>query len=238
MNPVSWWHDLQGGKIAEERPPPPGADQPYPNLATVPPKPAAAGPRARSPISRSALIADRTNAQHCGAAAPLADPSSPSASPALFGRGPCRRRHRRRHPAPRRRAPRCRRGGATPPRHPRRPAKGRPRLRPRRAAPARAPVACGRRARHSRRRAPQRQPAAEAGPPPQMSAMPPPPANLGGAPSAPSRPVTAAPPAPASEPGSPQAVNSQAANPPAADPTSTVSVAFTNGSAALSATAD
>jgi len=29
MNPVSWWHDLQGGKIAEERPPPPGADQPY-----------------------------------------------------------------------------------------------------------------------------------------------------------------------------------------------------------------
>ena len=45
INPVSWWHDLQGGKIAEQRPPPPGADQPYPNLATVPPKPAAAGPR-------------------------------------------------------------------------------------------------------------------------------------------------------------------------------------------------
>src|SRR5690348_133049 len=40
MNPVSWWHDLQGGKIAEDRPPPPGADQPYPNLASVPPKPA------------------------------------------------------------------------------------------------------------------------------------------------------------------------------------------------------
>jgi hypothetical protein len=40
MNPVSWWHGLQGGKIAEERPPPPGADQPYPNLASVPPKPA------------------------------------------------------------------------------------------------------------------------------------------------------------------------------------------------------
>src|SRR6202035_946132 len=40
VNPVSWWHDLQGGKIAEDRPPPPGADQPYPNLASVPPKPA------------------------------------------------------------------------------------------------------------------------------------------------------------------------------------------------------
>jgi hypothetical protein len=46
MNPVSWWHDLQGGKIAEERPPPPGADQPYPNLASVPPKPEAPARRA------------------------------------------------------------------------------------------------------------------------------------------------------------------------------------------------
>src|SRR3954451_1530811 len=27
MNPVNWWHDLEGGKIAEERPPPPGADE-------------------------------------------------------------------------------------------------------------------------------------------------------------------------------------------------------------------
>ena len=35
----------------------------------------------------SALIADRTNAQHLAAAAPLPDPSLPSASPALFGRG-------------------------------------------------------------------------------------------------------------------------------------------------------
>ena len=86
MNPVSWWHDLQGGKIAEERPPPPGADQPYPNLATVPPKPAAPDRAALANIA-SALVADRTNAQHAAAAAPMADPSSPSASPALFGRG-------------------------------------------------------------------------------------------------------------------------------------------------------
>ena len=50
MNPVSWWHDLQGGKIAEERPPPPGADQPYPNLASVPPKPQAP-PRGRRPAN-------------------------------------------------------------------------------------------------------------------------------------------------------------------------------------------
>ena len=86
MNPVSWWHDLQGGKIAEERPPPPGADQPYPNLATVPPKPAQPDRAALDNIA-SALIADRTNAQHAAAATPIADPSLPSASPGLFGRG-------------------------------------------------------------------------------------------------------------------------------------------------------
>jgi outer membrane protein OmpA-like peptidoglycan-associated protein len=86
VNPVSWWHGLQGGKIAEERPPPPGADQPYPNLATVPPKPAQPDRAALDNIA-SALIADRTNAQHVAAEAPIADPSVPSASPALFGRG-------------------------------------------------------------------------------------------------------------------------------------------------------
>jgi outer membrane protein OmpA-like peptidoglycan-associated protein len=86
MNPVSWWHDLQGGKIAEQRPPPPGADQPYPNLATVPPKPAEPDRAALANIA-NALIADRTNTQHANAAAPIADPSSPTASPALFGKG-------------------------------------------------------------------------------------------------------------------------------------------------------
>jgi outer membrane protein OmpA-like peptidoglycan-associated protein len=86
MNPVSWWHDLQGGKIAEERPPPPGADQPYPNLATVPPKPAEPDRAALANIANG-LIADRTNTQHANEAAPIADPSLPSASPALFGKG-------------------------------------------------------------------------------------------------------------------------------------------------------
>ena len=33
------------------------------------------------------LVADRTNAQHAAQAAPLADPSSPTASPSLFGVG-------------------------------------------------------------------------------------------------------------------------------------------------------
>ncbi len=39
MTPVGWWHDLQGGAIASERPPPPGADLPYPKIYSIPPKP-------------------------------------------------------------------------------------------------------------------------------------------------------------------------------------------------------
>src|SRR4051794_41336058 len=40
LNPVNWWHQAQGGKIAQERPAVAGAHQPYPNLNTVPAKPA------------------------------------------------------------------------------------------------------------------------------------------------------------------------------------------------------
>jgi len=86
VNPVAWWHDLQGGAIAEQRPPPPGATDPYPNLATVPPKPQASDLAARRALAQS-LVADRTNAQHAAEAAPIPDPSLPSASAALFGRG-------------------------------------------------------------------------------------------------------------------------------------------------------
>ena len=86
MNPVNWWHSLEGGKIAEQRPPPPKDDAPYPNLATVPAKPAAPDRAALDALSAS-LVADRANAQHLAETTPLADPSNPSASPALFGRG-------------------------------------------------------------------------------------------------------------------------------------------------------
>ena len=37
--PEDWWHQLQGGMIAEQRPPPPGVADPYPNLDLVPPRP-------------------------------------------------------------------------------------------------------------------------------------------------------------------------------------------------------
>ncbi len=86
INPVSWWHSLQGGAIAEQRPPPPGATDAYPNLATVPPAPTPPNRAAMQQITDQ-LVADRTNAQHEAAAAPIADPSSPSTSPGLFGAG-------------------------------------------------------------------------------------------------------------------------------------------------------
>ncbi|GAB0112488.1 hypothetical protein [Acidisoma sp. C75] len=39
-NPVSWWHNLEGGEIAQDRPPPPLATAPYPHIAANPVRPA------------------------------------------------------------------------------------------------------------------------------------------------------------------------------------------------------
>jgi len=86
VNPVNWWHRQEGGKIAEQRPAPPGADQPYPNLSTVPSRPAPPDAEALKKLTAS-LVADRTNAQHAAQSAPLADPSLPNTSPGLFGVG-------------------------------------------------------------------------------------------------------------------------------------------------------
>jgi outer membrane protein OmpA-like peptidoglycan-associated protein len=86
INPVNWWHGMEGGKIAEQRPPPPGANDPYPNLASVPARPAPPDKEAMQKLT-DALVADRSNAQYTNQATPLPDPSSPSASPGLFGVG-------------------------------------------------------------------------------------------------------------------------------------------------------
>ena len=77
INPVQWWHGLQGGAIAQQRPPPPNADAPYPNLSIIPPKPAMPDPVARQHIA-SALAVDRANAQYEAKLAPL--PNVPHAS--------------------------------------------------------------------------------------------------------------------------------------------------------------
>ncbi|HTI03165.1 MAG TPA: OmpA family protein [Acidisoma sp.] len=37
---MSWWHGLEGGAIARDRPPPPKANAPYPHIANAPARPA------------------------------------------------------------------------------------------------------------------------------------------------------------------------------------------------------
>ena len=51
------FHGLEGGAIAEQRPPPPGADAPYPNLASIPARPPAPD------VARQQRIADRLAGQ-------------------------------------------------------------------------------------------------------------------------------------------------------------------------------
>lgn len=77
-------HRMEGGQIAKPLKPPPGIDKPFPNLASVPARPAAPDQAALERLSQS-LIADRENARHLTVAAP--DPSLPAASPGLFGVG-------------------------------------------------------------------------------------------------------------------------------------------------------
>lgn len=79
-NPVDWWHSLEGGKIAEQRPPPPNVDAPYPNLGTVPARPAPEDSAARGKIA-TGLVADRSNAQYAATLAPLPLPPSAAARP-------------------------------------------------------------------------------------------------------------------------------------------------------------
>ncbi len=70
IDPVAWWHDLEGGPVADARPPPPNADAPYPNLASVPDRPTGSDAAQRGQIA-NALIADRRHAQYDASLAPL-----------------------------------------------------------------------------------------------------------------------------------------------------------------------
>ncbi len=90
LNPVEWWHGLEGGTIAETRPPPPNADAPYPNLGSVPAKPPAPDSAAQQRVA-SGLIADRANAQYAATSEPIPQlpppPQRPAPSPAPAGGG-------------------------------------------------------------------------------------------------------------------------------------------------------
>lgn len=77
--PIDWWHDLQGGKIAEVRPPPPGVDDPYPNLSAVPPRPTPTDPATRRALA-ARLVAERDRTRREATQDPLILPA-PTAAP-------------------------------------------------------------------------------------------------------------------------------------------------------------
>ena len=60
--PVAWWHQLQGGAIAEQRPPPPGVDAPYPLIGTTPTRPVVTSAAARDALTASLI--DQQGASH------------------------------------------------------------------------------------------------------------------------------------------------------------------------------
>ncbi len=81
-DPVGMLHDLRGGAIAAPRQSTPGADAPYPNLATVPGRPQTDDAATRGRIA-AGLVADRANAQYATQSALGAlPPSSPLPRPA------------------------------------------------------------------------------------------------------------------------------------------------------------
>ena len=75
--PVQWWHDLQGGAIAEQRPPPPGVDDPYPHVGTTPSRPAVPSVAARDTLT-NALATQQYASNVTDARAPIAPPTVPA----------------------------------------------------------------------------------------------------------------------------------------------------------------
>jgi outer membrane protein OmpA-like peptidoglycan-associated protein len=70
LAPVAWWHDLQGGEIAASRPPPPGADLPYPHVFTIPPKPQLPSDAFRQTV-QTELAQDRDTTERLAARTPI-----------------------------------------------------------------------------------------------------------------------------------------------------------------------
>lgn len=70
MTPVGWWHDLAGGEIAADRPPPPGADLPYPHIYSIPPKPVLPSDAFRQSVETQ-LAQERDDTQRLAARNPI-----------------------------------------------------------------------------------------------------------------------------------------------------------------------
>jgi outer membrane protein OmpA-like peptidoglycan-associated protein len=78
--PIDWWHQLQGGALADERPPPPGVADPYPSLSQVPARPAPSDPAARRALS-ARLTSQRDRTERLAAQDPI-EQAGPPAIPA------------------------------------------------------------------------------------------------------------------------------------------------------------
>jgi hypothetical protein len=74
------YHGLEGGPIADQRPPPPGNELPYPQIGTMPTRPLAADLAAQQRISDS-LAAQRDSAQAAAAQNPVKALPPPPAPP-------------------------------------------------------------------------------------------------------------------------------------------------------------
>lgn len=77
---VDLFHDLQGGAIAQQRPPPPGVNDPFPNLGSIPARPPAPDILAQQRIADQ-LAAQRDQAEQSAAANPLTPRAPPPAVP-------------------------------------------------------------------------------------------------------------------------------------------------------------
>jgi outer membrane protein OmpA-like peptidoglycan-associated protein len=85
--PVGWWHDLVGGEIAKNRPPPPGADLPYPHLGTIPKKPTLPSASFRETV-QTRLTEQRDDTERLAARTPIILPAQTVPPPPPKQAGP------------------------------------------------------------------------------------------------------------------------------------------------------
>lgn len=84
-DPIAWWRQLEGGRLAEERPLPPNADAPYPNLGSVPARPTATGAAARAQIAAHLAGDQRDGAYATAQPIPPVGPRPDAPPPAPAG---------------------------------------------------------------------------------------------------------------------------------------------------------
>jgi outer membrane protein OmpA-like peptidoglycan-associated protein len=75
--PLNWWHQLEGGAIAQQRPPPPGVDDPYPRIGTTP----AAAPKVASVELRHSVTEHLVEQRNLSARLNAHDPLPPPVMP-------------------------------------------------------------------------------------------------------------------------------------------------------------